>query len=417
MREWIALDRETPHHRVVGGCPHRIAAWVTIICTAERTGPDAGTFAASLSEIAGWAGKTKPWAQRFLGRLIAEGMVRAVEPGVYRLTGWGRWQFSGGQKLPSDTSPDTVTDTAPDTVTLSVSHGERKGISTPNKPSDTVTDTVTDTAPDTVTLENQREKINDNGGIGAPRASARGSLQDSINKTQRTRALAHAGTPTGVPGEDAQDTATHQNPENELDRASEQSMRAQSTPIAPETAPEAREGVAPMPAVREGGETRNRGKCGRSGLPSPDRAVKEGYPAQFEAFWTLYPRRSGGNPKKGAYRRWVRYSAEDRRAIETAARQYADQCAKEGKAGTPYVQQASTWLGPDEHWREWAQGPDAPASTDDSAWRRSELAQAFGDWGLTPEIKDRIWRYHLGNDRAPSPDLVRDWIAHNGGWE
>ena len=96
---------------------------------------------------------------------------------------------------------------------------------------------------------------------------------------------------------------------------------------------------------------------GPDGHPPPTRVA---YPPSFERFWTAYPTRAGGNPKKGAHRQWRAtlrkgVTAEE---LEEAAARYAVYCDASRKTGTEYVKQASTFLGPDEHWREdWAAAP------------------------------------------------------------
>lgn len=80
----------------------------------------------------------------------------------------------------------------------------------------------------------------------------------------------------------------------------------------------------------------------------------EGYSEAFERFWSAYPKRLGGNSKKAAFKCWKArlregVSADD---LIKAASCYATACKAAGKTGTEYVKQASTFLGPDEHWRE-----------------------------------------------------------------
>lgn len=78
------------------------------------------------------------------------------------------------------------------------------------------------------------------------------------------------------------------------------------------------------------------------------------YSAEFERFWKSYPKREGGNPKKTAWKAWkarirAGVSADD---LIAAASRYADQMRAKGSEGTNFVKQASTFLGPDEHWSE-----------------------------------------------------------------
>jgi hypothetical protein len=84
---------------------------------------------------------------------------------------------------------------------------------------------------------------------------------------------------------------------------------------------------------------------------------RDAYPDSFQRAWAAYPKRAGGNPKKTAYRCWrarVREGASEDE-LERGVVRYAAYCDATGKSGTEYVKQASTFLGPDEHWREdWA---------------------------------------------------------------
>lgn len=87
-------------------------------------------------------------------------------------------------------------------------------------------------------------------------------------------------------------------------------------------------------------------------VPSGDDTTA--YSAEFEAFWAEYPKRAGGNSKKGAHKAWNArlrsgVKAED---LILAAKRYAAQQFAAGNLGTPYVKQAATFLGADEHFRE-----------------------------------------------------------------
>lgn len=84
---------------------------------------------------------------------------------------------------------------------------------------------------------------------------------------------------------------------------------------------------------------------------------KKNYLGEFAAAWAMYPHRSGGNPKNRAEQAW---SARIREGVAAAVmldgvRRYAAYCEAEGKIGTPYVQQASTFLGKSRGFEEsWA---------------------------------------------------------------
>jgi len=78
------------------------------------------------------------------------------------------------------------------------------------------------------------------------------------------------------------------------------------------------------------------------------------YSEPFNQFWSVYPARAGGNPKRGAHRAWL---ATLRRGVDAdlvlaGAVRYARFCTATKKAGTEYVMMAATFLGPNEHWSE-----------------------------------------------------------------
>lgn len=89
-------------------------------------------------------------------------------------------------------------------------------------------------------------------------------------------------------------------------------------------------------------------------VPSGDDTA--GYSAEFEACWKIYPARAGGNSKKAAGKAWnarIRsgVSADE---LTRAVERYAAELRAKGKIGTEFVKQASTFFGPDEHWKSYA---------------------------------------------------------------
>jgi hypothetical protein len=103
----------------------------------------------------------------------------------------------------------------------------------------------------------------------------------------------------------------------------------------------------------------------RGGASQGAEGHRDAYPEAFQLFWAAYPQRAGANPKKAAHRRWavtVRKGTTPEE-LEAAAQRYARYCDSTETTDTPYVKQAATFLGPDEHWREnWSvpseNGPD-----------------------------------------------------------
>lgn len=87
--------------------------------------------------------------------------------------------------------------------------------------------------------------------------------------------------------------------------------------------------------------------------PSPRAST---YPAEFDRCWTAYPERHGGNNKNAAFKRWkatLKRAGVRHQQLTRATQQYSTYCDSEGIAGTRYVKQASTFFGPDEHWRDY----------------------------------------------------------------
>lgn len=96
---------------------------------------------------------------------------------------------------------------------------------------------------------------------------------------------------------------------------------------------------------------------GRPPAPSDlekDDSGRYRYPAEFETAWDAYPDRTGGNPKKGAYRAWRARVADgvDPDDLADGVESYAAFCRAEGIVGTRYVKQARTFFGPDGWWDE-----------------------------------------------------------------
>lgn len=93
-------------------------------------------------------------------------------------------------------------------------------------------------------------------------------------------------------------------------------------------------------------------------------------PAGFSDCWSVYPKRDGGNNRNAAlkaYRARLRAGAS---AVEMLAgvNRYAAFCKAKGLVGGPYVKQAATFFGPDQHWLEAWDVPADLAAADDRAW-------------------------------------------------
>lgn len=109
--------------------------------------------------------------------------------------------------------------------------------------------------------------------------------------------------------------------------------------------------------------------------------------ALFEQFWTAYPKRDGGNPKKPAFEKFksaVKGSPKrapvDPELIIAAAKVFANKMRAKGKIGTEFIPMAQTWL----HQARWEEYRDqvmaataaskmisiAPYSPQWEAWRK-----------------------------------------------
>ena len=86
------------------------------------------------------------------------------------------------------------------------------------------------------------------------------------------------------------------------------------------------------------------------------------YSPAFEEAWQAYPKRSGGNNKLSAFKAWnarIKQGVKPETMLEGVKR-YAAFMASEGKIGTSFVKQATTFFGPDRHFEEAWQTPSAP---------------------------------------------------------
>jgi len=113
-------------------------------------------------------------------------------------------------------------------------------------------------------------------------------------------------------------------------------------------------------------------------LPTQD---KSRYPAEFEAFWSSYPKRQGCNPKFPAFGIWKKaLSIETAENLVLAAENYGKAMAD--KVGTPYICQAKTWLFQRryEEYIDWP--PESQKIETDQYWRdRVKFYKKTGIWG------------------------------------
>ncbi|MEF9676045.1 hypothetical protein QX227_08070 [Pectobacterium aroidearum] len=93
----------------------------------------------------------------------------------------------------------------------------------------------------------------------------------------------------------------------------------------------------------------------------PSRSAKQEYSPEFETAWQAYPKRAGGNPKNSAYKAWNARLKEGVTAetMLDGVKRYAAFVTATGKLGSEYVKQAATFFGPDKHFNESWQAPQA----------------------------------------------------------
>jgi uncharacterized protein YdaU (DUF1376 family) len=90
----------------------------------------------------------------------------------------------------------------------------------------------------------------------------------------------------------------------------------------------------------------------------------------FDEFWAIYPKRAGGNPKRRAQKAYHARLAEGHGPEEMVegARRYAAYVQGIKQEGTQYVKQAATFLGPDNHFLDAWELPQAAENPMYSRW-------------------------------------------------
>ncbi|WP_235044661.1 hypothetical protein [Methylohalobius crimeensis] len=126
----------------------------------------------------------------------------------------------------------------------------------------------------------------------------------------------------------------------------------------------------------------------------------------FEEAWRCYPRRSGNNPKKAAYRAWAarRKAGVAAEALLDGVIRYARYCQTTGIVSTRYVMRASTFFGPDEPYAQAWETPSPGDSGGSGSRNPSELEAhnaAVAEAWIPPELRS-------DNYRAPDAPLSRN---------
>ena len=115
--------------------------------------------------------------------------------------------------------------------------------------------------------------------------------------------------------------------------------------------------------------------------PYLEHSTKNINTAHFEEMWKLYPRKIG---KKAALRAWVarRREGVEAETLMLAASRYAATCRSEETAKR-YIKHASTFFGPDEHWRDYLEEAADPHA--DSLARSAVEVAAYRARGVSNE--------------------------------
>lgn len=133
--------------------------------------------------------------------------------------------------------------------------------------------------------------------------------------------------------------------------------------------------------------------------------------------WQAYPAREGGNPRKTAWKAWKARIREGADAQDLCAgvRRYAAYLQARGEVGTRFVMQASTFFGPDEHWREpYGVGDSTTESSPDPAWW---LAAGFSArWEAENEgcTEGKAWMFE-GGKQVRQPEDWQSYKAERAG--
>ena len=131
----------------------------------------------------------------------------------------------------------------------------------------------------------------------------------------------------------------------------------------------------------------------RGTVIEPSVKKEPSYPAEFEKLWSIYPKRSGANPKKAVYKAWKKLVAEgvDPAELYAAVERYARWCEAEGKLGTTSVQNASTFFGSQkEGWRESWELPTVSANGNGRATARDASGQPPKQYTDFDELKRKM---------------------------
>ena len=156
----------------------------------------------------------------------------------------------------------------------------------------------------------------------------------------------------------------------------------------------------------------------------PEKRSPRDYSPEFQEFWEAYPPREGPNDKRRAFSAWKARLREDHtaEAMIAGARKYFADCASSEKIGTPYVMQASTFLGPaDPPHFSVKEAPATPENIDPEKRIELWLEKVFTEHGpiveregesLTPDQR-QAYRFKpwivCGCPSCRKPDAWKRW--------
>ncbi|MCH0726134.1 hypothetical protein K9U74_33395, partial [Pseudomonas aeruginosa] len=104
----------------------------------------------------------------------------------------------------------------------------------------------------------------------------------------------------------------------------------------------------------------------------PPAEERSEYSEDFNRFWSEYPRRHRSGAKKPAWKAWkarLRAGATVEDLIQ-AAKNYHAEMAGKGNVGTEFVKLPETFIGPNDHWREYVGEHGAPRGPSGSGGKR-----------------------------------------------
>ena len=156
-------------------------------------------------------------------------------------------------------------------------------------------------------------------------------------------------------------------------------------PVTPSNAPEVEVEV----------EVERKSKSSAARDTSRDNAAHAGanthdHLAGFADAWSIYPKRSGGNPRHEAEKQWRarRRSGVTAEAMIAGTRRYVAWCTASGKVGTEYVMQARTFLGPAKRFEDEWEVPAEYADPTRGEWRGASDRVAAEE---SREDADELW--------------------------